>query len=183
MLRLFAQFQHTECLRVRPDLHEMQQIVANCAHQEASRGPIKPIIFNVSCVSRTDKVWFSVDYVWLAALHGCYQLGRRTAQQKIVFQPESSLSVLNRKSGCGVDSQDSHLEHTSGKNLPVAACHYNHSSLKCCKWSIKAESRWFFQEVNEPQRGVRKWDMHLMRGFFPAHKNCQNKLPTRCYTR
>lgn len=44
LLRQFVQFQHTEFLRVSPDLHEMQQIVAICVHQEASRGLIKPII-------------------------------------------------------------------------------------------------------------------------------------------
>lgn len=123
-----------------------------------------------------------MDCVWLSPQCGYYKLERRKVQQKTVFQLESSLSVLNRKSRSGADSQDSHLEHTSGEKLTSGYMPLE-SFLKYCKWSIKAESRWFFQEVSEPRRRVRKRDTCLMRVFFPNHKSCQNRLSFGCYTR
>lgn len=51
------------------------------------------------------------------------------------------------------------------------------SFLKYCKWSIKAESRWFFQEVSEPQRRVRKCDTCLMRVFFLTIKVVRTGYP------
>jgi len=59
----------------------------------------------------------------------------------------------------------------------VAACHCNHSSLQFCRQSIKAESRWVFQEINEPQRSVKKHDMHLMRIFFLLIKIVRTNYP------
>lgn len=117
-----------------------------------------------------------MDCVWLSPQCGYYKLERRKVQQKTVFQLESSLSVLNRKSGSGVDSRDSHLEHTSGEKLTSGYMPLE-SFLEYCKWSIKAESRWFFQEVSEPRRRVRKCDMHLMRVFFLTIKVVRTGYP------